>query len=691
MISIKRKQIPLRELCCRPVMSLSVFAALIVFALSAIAQSPTPTPEDRFTVKGSAEIGARWVEVNGSENKYRSDLNYKRGFRVFDSGVTIEDTSESGSKVFDSLMFTGSGWGADPNGYFRANMERDGYYRFDANIRRAVYFNNLNTHAVGNDRRNLHNADRRRNFGDFDLTLLPQNPNIRFRVGYSFNFADGTGSTSTRISRGDVFPAFQDVDYRADDFRVGADGKVLGFNFSGTYGYRSFRDRTRFFVNNDPGDVTSNTIRIDSMERTYPIDGDTNFGVFSVQRTFAKVFDVTAKVSYAAVATDFTFDEVLNYRNSTNVAVVDTYNAFGDSKRLQTRADLGVTWRIAEKFRLSNTFNYDGFNINGGNVFQLISVPGTTTHQVNYTVTRYRRYTNLLEGDYQVNNRVGFNVGWRYTHREVALGIATVNFGTPIPTLDPEDAENSTHTFIAGTKLKPTSNWTIFADVEAGKADNVFTRLANYEFANFRVRSRAHFDKFAVNLSFITKDNDNPGQSISAPTTLFVTNVRSRIFSSSVDWNPINEVSVSGGYDYHWLTSEVSVLIPLGGPATAGLSQFFVRDNYFFVDVHARPHKRITFFGSYRWNKDRGHDDLALPPLTSPIIIGSYPIDFKMPEFKATIRVNRYIDWNIGYQYYDYKENPPQTTIYGLASQNYSAHMPYTSVRIYLGRTAGDR
>ncbi|HCA58212.1 MAG TPA: hypothetical protein DEP46_09540, partial [Blastocatellia bacterium] len=294
-------------------MTLSIFVALIAFAFSATAQSPTPTPDDRFTIKGSTEIGARWVDVEGSENKFRSDFNYKRGFRVFDSGLTIEDTSKSGSKAFDALTILGSGWGADPNGYFRANMERDGYYRFDANVRRVVYFNNVNNHAVGNDLRNLHNSDRRRNFGDLDLTLLPQNPNIRFRVGYSFNFADGTGSTSTRISRGDVFPVFQDVDYTANDFRVGADGKVLGFNLSGTYGYRSFKDRTRFFVNNDPGDVTTNTVVINSMERTYPIDGETHFGVFSLNRTFAKVFDVTAKVTHAAVATDFTFDEVVNY------------------------------------------------------------------------------------------------------------------------------------------------------------------------------------------------------------------------------------------------------------------------------------------------------------------------------------------------------------------------------------------
>lgn len=689
MNSLTRKKILQRILCGHPANTLVTAASVLMIAVSGAGQSPTPSPSpaERYTVTGSTEIGARWVEVDGDENKYRSDLNYKRGFRIFDSGLTIEDTSTTGSKAFDSITLLGSGWGADPNGYLRASIERLGAYRFDANVRRSVYFNDLATHAIGNDRRNLHNADRRRNFGDFDLTLLPQNPNYRFRIGYSFNVADGIGSTSTRISRGDVHPVFQDLDTNAHDFRLGADGKVLGFNISGTYGFRSFKDRSVYSIINDPGDVTTNNFVIETMNRTNPIDGETNFGVFSLQRTFAKVFDLSAKYVYSVVSNDFNFNETVVSRNATNVQVTDTYSSIGDAKRIQNRADLGLTWQIAEKFRISNTFNYDGFNINGGNVYRFVGVPGTTSNQLNYSLTRYRRYTNTLEFDYQVNNRFGFNVGWRYTHRKVALGLSTVDFGSPIPPLDLEEAENSTNTFIAGTKFKPTSNWSVYADIEAGKADNVFTRLANYEFVNFRVRSRTNFNKFAVNLSFISKDNDNPGQSVTAPTAAFVTQVRSRIFSSSIDWEPTKEVGFSAGYDYNWLTSEVSVLIPLGGPATAGLSQYFVRDNYFFIDGRFRPHDRVSIFGSYRWNKDTGADNEVIPPLNSSLILSAYPIDFKMPEVRGTIRINRYIDWSVGYQYYGYSELTPQQVQYGINPQNYNAHLPYTSLRIYLGRS----
>jgi hypothetical protein len=429
------------------------------------------------------------------------------------------------------------------------------------------------------------------------------------------------------------------------------------------------------------------------MERTNPIDGRTHFGVFSLQRTFADRFDVTAKILHSWTTNEFKWNEFIEYR--TPVFNRDEYTISGNSSRPQTRADLGMTWRLTDKFRLSNTFSYDGFNLSGGNLYALIAFRNNAlTRNSNYTATRYRRYTNLFEGDYQFNDRVGVNVGYRFTRREVGLqwiGLNLANFaqlsGSPID----ESAKNSTNTIIAGAKIKPTKNWAIYADVENGNADNVFTRAGNSDFTNFRIRSLMRFEKVTANVSYISKDNEIPAEGVNGPDPRYITDTSSRTFSASVDWFPIDEVNFSGGYNYVHLTSTAFIKIPINGVLTDGLSQYFVRDNYFFIDTTLMPHRRLTFFGSYRWNKDTGHGDRALPPLSSPLIIGSYPIDFKTPEVKVAIRLNKYVDWNIGYQYYDYKEDPPQQTIYGLPSQNYSAHMPYMSVRIYLKRDTAAR
>jgi hypothetical protein len=60
-------------------------------------------------------------------------------------------------------------------------------------------------------------------------------------------------------------------------------------------------------------------------------------------------------------------------------------------------------------------------------------------------------------------------------------------------------------------------------------------------------------------------------------------------------------------------------------------------------------------------------------------LIGSYPIQFSSPEFRLAVRLHNRVDWNVGYQYFDFKER-------FVNNQFYQAHLPYTSLRFYIGR-----
>jgi hypothetical protein len=190
------------------------------------------------------------------------------------------------------------------------------------------------------------------------------------------------------------------------------------------------------------------------------------------------------------------------------------------------------------------------------------------------------------------------------------------------------------------------------------------------------------------------------------PPTSTIANTRTRYFSGSVDYNPAEKWSLSAGYTYNFVTADTDVLILIGAPVTStstwffGKSKYYVRDNYFFFDVNVRPTKWMNVFASYRFNKDTGQGDQVT---TRPQdIIASYPFRFHTPEVKLSFRLSRNIDWNIGYQYYSYRErqylNPFATTStsttvgstvpLGIAPQNYNAHMPYTSLTIYFGKSA---
>jgi hypothetical protein len=684
--------------------------------------SPTPssTTVGGFDITSSVELGVRGLDVNGDHEKYRSDLNYRAGFRVFDSSFLIENRG-TGRRPFDSLLMQSSGWGSDPSSSFRLNVDRTGTYKFDSNIRRVKYFNNLKNHAITFSqpvsRGSQHRANTDHHFGDFDLTIFPER-DLRFRLGYSFNNTEGPGTNTIRAFS-DEFQVDSTIKSRSDDLRLGVEGTVWGFNLGLNYGRRMFEDRTRFFNNGfNPGNnPASTTAFLNFSDRQFRVDGTTDFAHFFLQRTFARRLDLTGRFIYSESRSEIGEEDLLTGRASAtgNINYFDQIIVPGVAKRPQSRGDLGLTYRITDNFRVSNTFTFDQFNISGSNtLFEVLrstnaaGVPNadTITFTSSWRATSYRRFSNMIEADYQVNNRLAFNVGYRYTRREVTVGLFDVNLRTgAVQRSGEEDLENSTHSVIVGSKIKPTRNWSIFVDLERGESDNVFTRLANNDFFNFRARSVANIKQFSFNLSFITKDNDVPGTSAPLtsaggfPATETIATTKLRIFSGSVDWTPRTDLSLSAGYTYHHQTSTADIIVPVGTPIFTstrfllGISEYYVRDKYFFFDIHARPIKRVSLFASYRINDDNGQGDRVI---TRPQdIITSYPFKNQMPEIKLAIRLSRHVDWNVGYQYYSYEETPQVSPFANpmviFPAQNYTAHMPYTSVRFYFGKSATDR
>ena len=132
--------------------------------MGAVAQQPSPSPQKSdftdtpaeagekagdYTVISSVEFGYRGLSVDGDLNKYQSDLNYKAGPRLFDSSFLLRSSEGKGS-LFETFLVSSTGWGADPQGNLRVNVEQPEWYRFDATYRRFKYFRFLNNFANPN-------------------------------------------------------------------------------------------------------------------------------------------------------------------------------------------------------------------------------------------------------------------------------------------------------------------------------------------------------------------------------------------------------------------------------------------------------------------------------------------------------------------------------------------------------------
>ncbi|MBK6750513.1 MAG: hypothetical protein IPG67_11005 [Acidobacteria bacterium] len=61
-------------------------------------------------------------------------------------------------------------------------------------------------------------------------------------------------------------------------------------------------------------------------------------------------------------------------RNNSNIQILDRFDIYALNKRLQKRGDIGLTYNFNEKFRISNTFSFDDFDVNGGESLEEASI-----------------------------------------------------------------------------------------------------------------------------------------------------------------------------------------------------------------------------------------------------------------------------------------------------------------------------
>jgi hypothetical protein len=718
---------------------ITVVVLLIVVGSAAAQQpspSPTPTKSDfadtpvesgekagDFTVVSSLEFGYRGLRVDGDLNKYQSDLNYKAGPRVFDSSFLLKSANGK-SDLFETLLATSTGWGADPQGNLRVSVEQPKWYRFDATYRRFKYFRFLNTFANPNWVFNPasfsvapkqvsgeHGYNTRVKLGDFDLTLLPKNRWIRFNVGYSPERYSGPAFTNYHVG-GNEFVLLSELRSRANDFRVGADGKLGPLNFSVLQGFRRFRDDSVIDLGVTPGiNLNPTAASLTSFDRNEPARGSVNYTRFSLQTLIARKLDISGRIIYSKATQNYSSLESFTGRNwnpritgfppsppaaTPNILNLGQYNLSGNTERPNWLGDLGLTFWATDHFRLSNTFKIETFEINGAalfaDFFSLTRGARTDNIAINNrnvnTLTDYRKIQNTIEGDYQFNKNYSLHLGYRYGRRRIEEAISgfALNSNAPTPLVPDSFTEhNNTHAVLGGFKARPQNDWTVYFDAEHGTADNVFTRIGNYNYTNIRAKSRYKpTSRIAFNVALIAKNNSNPSEIAGVSLEDFGVNVKSKIFSSSLDWTATSRFSVSAGYNYHWINSKAivdyffnSAQHPLGN------SLYFVRNNFFFVESVARIAPRVTLFTAYRINKDNGQGNRLADPTGNPgTLIASYPMSFQSPEARIAIKLHQRLDWNVGYQYYNYNES----TIVGPRPQNYHAHLPYTSLRFYFGR-----
>ncbi len=262
------------------------------------------------------EVGYRFLDVIGSEESYRSQINEREGFLVRSIHLGTDGKTD-GFPILDHLRIDGSDLGAGPAGSLFLDAGLAGAYRLRLSYRHLDQFSALAGFAnplgapIGQ-----HTWDRTRNMVDVNLEILP-GAVVTPLFGYTSNNLNGPGYTTTFVGQ-DEFRLAQDLKVHDQEVRAG-----LGFHagaFSGEFlqGWRRYRETEKDTLvpgagaGNNKGTVLDNDLNLSSLTRSSVTDVNTPTSSFFLRGFATDAIQLIAFYVRANAGGDSTDQENLN-------------------------------------------------------------------------------------------------------------------------------------------------------------------------------------------------------------------------------------------------------------------------------------------------------------------------------------------------------------------------------------------
>lgn len=662
---------------CRLLIPLLAIAAALP-AQQVVAPTPEPVGPARgdnvseYNIVNSFETGYRFSLVDGNEGKYRSDVNYGNGLRLLGSNLTVNSRDGHG-RFFDEIVLTTLGLGNDPYESAVLRVQKNGLYRYDMQWRLNDYYNPALTIAQG---QHLMNTSRR--LQDHDLTLFPQSK-FRFRFGYSRNSEDGPALDTTNILNipGDEFPLFTNVRRLDNEFRLGGDVEIAGIKFTWLRRWENFKEDTPYFLNgpsagNNPFDL----VTLSNFRRTEPYHGTTP-GWLANLHTDRKSWAANGRFTYAGGRRHFILDETAigtdRFGGNLNRQVV----VGGDASRPVTTGDLALSWFASQRLTLVNNSSVHSTRIDGNSEYLEFNPATATTSILFFQFLGMRAITNSTDANFRATKWLAFRAGYQYSDRLIR-STEYLNVLPDHPASIVAEQTNHTNTGLLGIRLQPIQPLTIKLDAEISRADRPFfpTSDRNYHALGGRIQYRKKNLMLAANY----RENYNNN---SIQITAFSS--RARDYSADASWTARSWMAFDASYARMHLDTIGGLAFFAGAPR----AQLEHSESVYVSNIHAATlgvhfdlRKRADLFAGYTITRDVGDGRAtAASAVTDPISgvlvpVQTFPLSFQSPLARVSFKLNDRLRWNVGWQYYRYRED------FGLFSifQNYRANTGYSSL-----------
>ena len=518
----------------------------------------SPPPEEKklgdYVVQQSFEFGYRAVDVSSQKLNasdptsfamYDTFVNQHTGPRLLEQTLSLQSPDHSGL-LFDDLFVTSFGFGGDPNNVARAQISKYKWYDFNALFRRDWnYFDyNLLANPLNPStstptiliNSSPHRWDSVRRMTDLGLTLLPQS-RISIRVGYNRNISEGPSSTTIPEASDD-----EPIETRLAQhnrmlsavYQFGVDFKVLprtnisyDQTISHTHNDNSWRDESFPWVlsNGTPADLGISWDTLAGSPCTTPfipappnaneacslylaysrsdhMRAHTPTEQLSFQSNYFRRLNLSGRISYSNLDFSGPFNDFFNgfYADSGTRQFTTTGPMKGN--RISVSADIGGTFQITNKLRISDRFRFYNFRTpaqwNATTSTWLgtsaLTPVGPTPDSVDNTIFAWflgqNTKSNEINVEYDFSKHLGGNLGYRfrqmtYHHTDNTNDVTTGDVSSAEDFVDV-----NFHTALLGVWFRPSNKLRANFDAELTTADNFLTRISPRRLQQYRARAR---------------------------------------------------------------------------------------------------------------------------------------------------------------------------------------------------------
>ena len=298
--------------------------------------------------KGSLKLGYRFLSTDGSDNKYREDINLEEGAFLPEFSLHFSPT-EALEKLFDSLDISIRNLGNEPYQSFDVSLQKFGSYKFNWARRKSTYFYSDDYDTGGGHLYDLHSFDFDR-VSDSGSLKVWFGQHIQLYADYNAYSKEGTSITTLDLNRIE-FEFDKPISESNQEIAVGINAQWKGYSFLFEERIQDYENDFGFFLPGYadggagaryPSDLTLFTQSQPYNFKTYhhtfqlnarPIDG-------LLIKGSARLSDMDMSIQY---------DEAASGKDYLNRPFAYNLTGQGEFERNTQLLDLDITWLLFDK------------------------------------------------------------------------------------------------------------------------------------------------------------------------------------------------------------------------------------------------------------------------------------------------------------------------------------------------------